>query len=98
MWCSQPSMSIVHSQKSKPYILYCIAFIHFYSASHNMSLSEALRTIAALTVAFYTPKLYRQLRVKDLPKVPYVAARAGFEPATLQPSKGWRVALYQCAT
>src|SRR6218665_3263759 len=28
--------------------------------------------------------LYRQLRVKDLPKVPTLAARVGFEPATLQ--------------
>jgi len=26
--------------------LYCIVFIHFYSASHNLSLSEALPTTA----------------------------------------------------
>jgi len=27
-------------------VLYCIVFIHFYSASHGMSLSEALPTTA----------------------------------------------------
>ena len=30
--------------------LYCIVFIHFYSASHSMSLSEALQTTAINTV------------------------------------------------
>src|SRR6218665_183850 len=33
------------SQKVHSYIvLYCIVFIHFYSASHSLSLSEALPT------------------------------------------------------
>ena len=41
---------------------YCIVFIHFYSASHSMSLLEALPTTAIDTVSgFYTPKHYRQL-------------------------------------
>jgi len=30
------------------------------------------------------PKGYRQMRVKDLHKVPNVAARVGFEPATFR--------------
>ena len=44
-----------------------VVFIHFYSASHSMSLSEALPTTAIDTVRVYTPKCYRQLQVKDLP-------------------------------
>jgi len=39
---------------------YCIVFNHFYSASHNMSLSEALPTTAIDTVGVYTPKRYKQ--------------------------------------
>ena len=35
-----------------------------------MSLSEALPTTAIDTVGVYTPKRYRQLQVKDFPKVP----------------------------
>jgi len=41
--------------------LYCIVFIHFYSASHSMGLSEALPTTAIDTVGVYTPKRYWQL-------------------------------------
>src|SRR6218665_2234712 len=48
--------------------LYCI--IHFYGAFHSRSLSEALPTTAIHTAVVYTSKRYRQLRVKDLPKVP----------------------------
>ena len=50
--------------------LYCIVFIHFYSASHGKSLSEALLTTEIDTVRVYTTKRYRQLQVKDLPKIP----------------------------
>ena len=32
-------------------VLYCIVFIHFYSASHSLSLSEALPTTAIDTVS-----------------------------------------------
>ena len=35
-------------------LLYCIVFIHFYSASHSMSLSEALPTTAIDTVSEFT--------------------------------------------
>src|SRR6218665_3287495 len=35
-------------------LLYCIVFIHFYSASHNLSLSEALPTTAIDTVSEFT--------------------------------------------
>jgi len=35
-------------------LYYCIVFIHFYSASHNMSLSEALPTTAIDTVSEFT--------------------------------------------
>ena len=34
--------------------LYCIVFIHFYSASHSLSLSEALPTTAIDTVSEFT--------------------------------------------
>src|SRR6218665_3301005 len=34
--------------------LYCIVFIHFYSASHSMSLSEALPTTAIDAVSEFT--------------------------------------------
>src|SRR6218665_2828393 len=67
--------------------LYCIVFIHFYSASHSLSFSEALPTTAIDTVhvGVYTPKRYRQLQVKDLPKVPtWRLESAGFEPTTLR--------------
>jgi len=49
-------------------LLYCIVFVHFYSASHSMSLSEALPTTAIDTV-LDIPKRYKQMLVKDLPKV-----------------------------
>ena len=35
-------------------LLYCIVFIHFYSASHSLSLSEALPTTAIDTVSEFT--------------------------------------------
>ena len=53
----------------KHLLAYCILFIHLYSTSHSMSLSEAFPTTAIDTVGVYTPKRYRQLQVKDLPKV-----------------------------
>ena len=49
---------------------YCIVFIHFYSASHSMSLSEALPNTTIDTVEVNKPKRYRQLQVNDLPMVP----------------------------
>jgi len=38
--------------------LYCIVFIHFYNASHSLSLSEALPTSAIDTVGVYTWSVY----------------------------------------
>src|SRR6218665_1368446 len=35
-------------------VLYCIVFIHFYSASHSLSLSEALPNTAIDTVSEFT--------------------------------------------
>jgi len=37
-------------------ILCCIVFIHFYSASHSLSLSEVLPTTAIDTVSEFTPR------------------------------------------
>jgi len=37
-------------------VLYCIVFIHFYGASHSMSLSEALQTTAIDTVSEFTSR------------------------------------------
>src|SRR6218665_1175924 len=40
---------------------HCIVFIHFYSAFHNMSLSDALPTTAIDTVGVYTKSTGRSL-------------------------------------
>src|SRR6218665_528613 len=68
-------------------VLYCIVFIHFSSASHSMSLSEALPTTAIDTVSEYHAKALQATVSVGLAQGPYVAARVGF---------GLR--LYQCAT
>src|SRR6218665_564514 len=61
--------------------LQCISIaplkVHYYSEA---LLSPDTARIGLLCRSF-TPKLHRQLRVKDLPKVPMWVARAGFEPA-----------------
>src|SRR6218665_143231 len=44
---------------------------------------EVLPTTARILRRSFVPKRFRQLQVKDLPKVFFVAARARFEPATL---------------
>src|SRR6218665_1967172 len=53
-------------------VLFCIIFIHFYSASHSMSLSEALQTTAIDTVSEFTRQSATGncMQVKDLPKAP----------------------------
>ena len=74
------TMSYIHT--------YCIVFNHLYSASRSLSLSEVFPTTVIDTVSEFirhTPKCYRQLQVKDLPKD--LTARTGFEPMTLW-SKG----------
>src|SRR6218665_172868 len=65
---------------------YCIVFIHFYSASDSIILSEALPTTAIDTVGVYTPKRYRQLQVQDLPKVPTWRLERDSKPSTLRSS------------
>ena len=60
-------------------MLYCIVFIHFYSASYSRSFPEALPTTAIDTVSEFTR---RSTTVSEgLAQGPYVAARAGFEPS-----------------
>ena len=48
--------------------LYCIVFIHFYSASLSMNHSE-VRLHHSYCVGVNPPKRYGQLRLKDLPEV-----------------------------
>src|SRR6218665_2537095 len=73
---------------------------YFYSATLSPLLLRGLPTTVIDSVGVYTTKRYRQpytvytvynkyyiLLVKDLPKVPGLTARMGFEPTTFQ-SKG----------
>ena len=60
--------------------LYCIVFIHFYSASHGMSLSEALPTIAIDTVSEFT----RRSATGNWNWRTCSRSLRGFEPATLR--------------
>ena len=62
--------------------LYCIAFIHFYSAIH--SLSEALPTTAMTLCRSLQAGALQATASEVLTQGPYLSARAGFEPATLQ--------------
>src|SRR6218665_2120631 len=51
----------------------CITFIHscyFYSACYSPLLLRGAPDIAKILYRSFTPKRQRQLRVKDLPKVP----------------------------
>src|SRR6218665_2502547 len=92
----------IHSFIQSGYF-YSVSLVHYYS--------EALPTTVIDSVGVYTTKRCRQpytvyrptvyniyyiLLVKDLPKVPGVAARKGFEPTTLIPIQKHR--LNQCAT
>src|SRR6218665_1762136 len=76
---------MIYSYRFILFVFYCIVFIHCYSASNSMSLSEALPTTEIDTVSEFTRR--RQLKVKDLHEDPYVAHVAGFELTTLR-SKG----------
>ena len=58
-------------------ILYCIELIHFYSASHSLSLSEELPTTATDTVSEFTAKALQAAVSERLAQGPYMAARAG---------------------
>src|SRR6218665_1304474 len=62
---------LIHSKKCLKMICdpwYCSVFIHFYSTSHSMSLSEVLQATVS----------------EGLAQGPNVSARAGFEPAPLR--------------
>jgi len=52
--CYMPIMQLKLVFNSLYSLLYCIVFIHFYSASHSLSLSEALPTTAIDTVSEFT--------------------------------------------
>jgi len=82
-------MNLTQRQISS-WLLYCIVCIHFYCTSHSLSLSEALPTTAIGTVSEFTR--YKQLQVKDLPKVPMWRLEMGLDPAVE------RHRLYQSAT
>ena len=63
------------------------SFIHsgcFFSASSSPLLLRGTLDTARILCLSFTPKRHRQLRVKDLPKGPYVTDRAGFKPMTLR--------------
>ena len=52
-------------------ILYCIVFIHFYSASHSLTLSEALPMTAIDTVSGFTRRsAIGNCKWRTWPKVP----------------------------
>src|SRR6218665_345937 len=59
---------------------------NFYSASSSPLLLRGALDAARILCRSLTPKRHRELRVKNLPKDqgPYVAARAGFDPATIR--------------
>src|SRR6218665_2239102 len=61
----------------------CIVFIHFYSAFHSMSLRPQQLTLCRSLHA----EALQTTASEGLAQGPYVAARAGFEPATIR-SKG----------
>ena len=89
---SLKSATYTYSDNTKP-AAYCklIAFIHFYSASHSMSLSETLPTTAIDIASEFTRRSATRLQAtvsEGLVQGPYVAVRAGFEPMTIQ-SKGF---------
>ena len=63
-------------------VLYFV-FIHFHNASRSMSLSEALPTTALTLCRSLHDEALQATVSKVLAQGPYVAARAGFEPATL---------------
>src|SRR6218665_1296496 len=68
-------------------VLYCIVFIHFYSASHSLSLSEAPRPQQLTLCRSLHAKALQAIAGKGLAQGPYMAARAGFEPTTLRSNR-----------
>src|SRR6218665_1246787 len=66
------------------FCMYCIVFIHFCSTSHSMRLSEALPTTEIDTVGVFSAEVLQATVSEGLAHGPYLAARAGFEPAPLR--------------
>src|SRR6218665_1540593 len=67
--------------------LFMKSFIHseyFCSTFQSQLLLRGAPDTARILCRRFTPKHHRQLRVKDLPKVPTWRARAGFKPTTLR--------------
>jgi len=67
--------------------LHCIVFIHFYSASHSMNLSEELPTTALTLCRSLHAEALQAAVSEGLAQGHHVADRAAFEPTTLR-SKG----------
>ena len=63
---------------------HCIVFIHFYSASLSMSHSEEVPTTGLILCRSKYTEAVRTTASEGLAQGPYVAAKVGFEPATLQ--------------
>src|SRR6218665_2192173 len=57
---------------------------YFYSASSSSLLLRGAADRARILCRNFTPKRHRQLLVKDLPKVPTMAAKTRGEPMTLR--------------
>src|SRR6218665_1469625 len=67
------SFSFIHSTRAKLVDLSVHSIIHsgyFYSASPSPLLLRGTPDTAQIPCRSFTPKRHRQLRVKDLPKVP----------------------------
>ena len=70
IFCSSYFNSFIHSG-------------HFYSAPSSPLLLRGAPDYSTDTASEFHAEAHRQLQVKDLPKVLYMAARAGVEPTTL---------------
>jgi len=62
--------------------MYCIVSIHLYSASHSMSLSEALLTTELMLCRSSHAKALQAIASEELAQGPFVATR--YEPVTLR--------------
>ena len=64
--------------------VYCIVFIYLYSASHSMSLSEALPATTLILCRSEHAEALQATASEGLAQGPCVSARVGFEPATVR--------------
>ena len=65
------------------YCIYCIVFIHFYSASHETFRSAPDKQQLTLCRSLHAEAL-QATASEGLAQGPDMAARAGFEPATIR--------------